>query len=298
MQNNSVREESMTDLWNVWFSELHQARVGLNIKIKKLLYSGESPFQRIDILDTFEFGKMLVLYGSIMITEKDEFVYHEMLGHVPLFTHPNPRQVLVIGGGDGGTVREVVKHPEVERVTLVEIDEMVVRKSQEYFPEVASQLDNPKTRLLFEDGQKYLANTSEKYDVILCDASDPIGPAEVLFQKDFHQMAYDCLNDDGIFVTQSESPFYHQRTLKKIYDNLSSIFPIVKVYWAYIPTYPSAIWSFTLCSKKYDPINDFEQERYDRTQPAVKYYNDGIHRACFVLPSFINNLLKDNEYIR
>ncbi|NLB17357.1 MAG: polyamine aminopropyltransferase [Syntrophomonadaceae bacterium] len=281
----------MTDLWNVWFTELHQNRAGLTIKIKKLLYSGESPFQRIDIIDTYEFGKMLVLYGSIMITEKDEFVYHEMLGHVPLYTHPDPRQVLVIGGGDGGTIREVLKHPEVERATLVEIDEMVVQKCQEYFPDVAGQLSNPRARVLFEDGERYLATTSEKFDVILCDAADPIGPAEVLFQKEFHQMAYDCLNEDGIFVTQSESPFFHQRTLKNMYQNLSKIFPIVKVYWAYIPTYPSAIWSFTLCSKKYDPIADFDLNRYLKSNPETNYYNEGIHKAAFVLPNFIKKLL-------
>jgi spermidine synthase len=281
----------MTDLWNVWFTELHQNRVGLTIKIKQLLYSGESPFQRIDILDTYEFGKMLVLYGSIMITEKDEFVYHEMLGHVPMFTHPAPKEVLVIGGGDGGTVREVLKHPQVERVTLVEIDEMVVRKSQEYFPEVAGKLSDPRARLLFEDGEKYLASTQEKFDIILCDASDPIGPAEVLFQKDFHQMAYDKLTEDGIFVTQSESPFFHQRTLRKMYENLNKIFPLVRVYWAYIPTYPSAIWSFTLCSKKYDPLQDFDEARYQKVSPVTKYYNEGIQRAAFVLPTFIRQTL-------
>ncbi|MGE5416277.1 MAG: polyamine aminopropyltransferase [Acidobacteriota bacterium] len=291
MQSDIIREESMTDLWDVWFTEKHQNRVGLTVKIKQLLYSGESAFQRIDILDTFEFGKMLVLYGSIMITEKDEFVYHEMMGHVPLFTHADPKQVLVIGGGDGGTVREVLKHPEVERVTLVEIDEMVVQKSKEYFPEVAGELDNPRARILFEDGEKFLATTKEKFDIIMCDASDPIGPAEVLFQKPFHQTAYDCLNDDGIFVTQSESPFFHQRTLKRVYDNLRQIFPVVKVYWAYIPTYPSAIWSFTLCSKKYDPIADFDEARYKKIMPQTKYYNDGIHKASFVLPNFVRSFL-------
>lgn len=291
MPGDIIREDSMTDLWNVWFSELHQNRAGLTVKVKQLLYSGESPFQRIDILDTYEFGKMLVLYGSIMITEKDEYMYHEMLGHVPMFTHPDPRQVLVIGGGDGGTIREVLKHPEVERATLVEIDEMVVRKSQEFFPEVAGQLTNPKCRVLFEDGEKYLANTQEKYDVILCDSADPIGPAEVLFQKNFQQMAYDCLNDDGIFVTQSESPYFHQRTLKRVYDNLCQIFPIVKVYWAYMPTYPSGVWSYTLCSKKHDPLIGFDQARYQRVNLETRYYNDDIHRASFMLPNFLKTLL-------
>ena len=221
MSGDIIREESMTDLWNVWFSELHQNRVGLTIKVKRLLYSGESPFQRIDILDTYEFGKMLVLYGSIMITEKDEFIYHEMLGHVPLFTHPDPKQVLVIGGGDGGTVRETLKHPEVERVTMVEIDEMVVRKCQEYFPEVAGQISNPRTRLLFADGEKYLSSTQEKFDVISV-MLILLGQLRSCSRR-FHQMAYDRLNDDGIFFTQSESLYFHQRTFKKLHENCRDI---------------------------------------------------------------------------
>jgi len=286
-----IREESMVDLWNVWYSELHQGRAGLTLKVKQVIYSGQSPFQRIDILETYEFGRMLVLYGSIMITEKDEFVYHEMISHVPLFTHPNPRRVLVIGGGDGGTVREVLKHPEVEQVTLVEIDQMVVEKCKEYFPQVACELDNPKTRILFQDGAQFMAETDEKFDVILVDASDPIGPAEVLFQKNFHQNIYNRLNEDGIMVTQSESPWYHQRTLRRMYENLRSIFPLVRIYWAYVPTYPSSIWSFTLCSKKYHPIKDFKADQYRELGISTNYYNAGIHQACFVLPNFIKKAI-------
>lgn len=290
-ESDIIREESMVDLWNVWYSELHQNRAGLTIKVKQVVYSGQSPFQRIDILDTYEFGKMLVLYGSIMITEKDEYIYHEMISHVPLFTHPNPRKVLVIGGGDGGTVREVLKHPEVEQVTLVEIDEMVVEKCKEYFPQVACGLTDPKTRILFQDGARFVAETDEKFDVILVDASDPIGPAEVLFQKNFHQNIYNCLNDDGIMVTQSESPFYHQRTLRRMYENLSGIFPRTGLYWAYVPTYPSGIWSFTLCSKQYHPIEDFRETRYQELNIDTGYYNAGIHRAAFVLPNFIKKAI-------
>ncbi|MDH7497665.1 MAG: polyamine aminopropyltransferase [Syntrophomonadaceae bacterium] len=290
-QEDLIREESMTDLWNVWYSELHQQRAGLTLKVKSVVYSGQSPFQRIDILDTYEFGKMLVLYGSIMITERDEFIYHEMISHPALFTHPNPRRVLVIGGGDGGTVREVLKHPEVEQVTLVEIDQMVVEKCKEYFPQVACQLDNPKTRILFQDGAKFVAETQEKFDVVLVDASDPIGPAEVLFQKKFHQDIYNLLEDGGIMVTQSESPFFHQRTLRRMYENLQGIFPLVKVYWAYVPTYPSGIWSFTLCSKGPDPATDFKAAQYAELGIETNYYNDGIHHAAFVLPNFVRKAL-------
>jgi len=290
-ENDIIREESMADLWNVWYSELHQGRAGLTVKVKQVVYSGQSPFQRIDILDTYEFGKMLVLYGSIMITERDEYIYHEMISHIPLFTHPNPRKVLVIGGGDGGTVREVLKHPEVEQVTLVEIDEMVVEKCKEYFPEVACELTNPKTRILFQDGARFMEETDEKFDIILIDSPDPVGPAEVLFQKKFHQNVFDRLNDDGIMVAQSESPFYNQRTLRRMYENLSGIFPLAMIYWAYIPTYPSGIWSFTLCSKQYHPLQDFKREQYRALGIKTNYYNEGIHQAAFVLPNFVKNAI-------
>ncbi len=286
-QNDVIREESMEDLWNVWYSELHHGRAGLTLKVKQVVYSGQSPFQRIDILDTYEFGKILVLYGSIMITEKDEYIYHEMISHVPLFTHPHPRQVLVVGGGDGGTIREVMKHPQVERATLVEIDQMVVEKSKEHFPDVACELTNPRTRLLFEDGARFVAETEEKFDIILADSPDPVGPGEVLFQKKFHQDIYDRLNEDGIFVAQSESPWWHQRTLRRMYENISSIFPIVRLYWAYIPTYPSGSWSFILGSKKYDPLQDFKADQYAELNIETNYYNEGIHQAAFALPNFI-----------
>lgn len=290
MTEERIRESSMTDLWNVWFCELHQKRVGLNIKVKRFVYSGESPFQEITILDTYEFGRMLVLYGSVMVTEKDEFFYHEMISHVPLGAHPNPGDVLIIGGGDGGTLREVLKHPQVERATLVEIDKMVVEKCKEFLPSIATDFDNPKARLVFEDGDKYLADCNEHFDVIIVDGSDPVGPAEVLFQKSFHQKASRCLRDDGIFVTQSESPLYHQKTVRALYRNLGQIFPVVKMYHAYVPTYPSGIWSFAFCSKRYDPFEklDASNERWEKIK--TKYYNAEVHRAAFALPNFMKTL--------
>jgi spermidine synthase len=290
MSEERIRESSMTDLWNVWFCELHRNRVGLNIKVKRFVYAGESPFQEINIIDTHEFGRMLVLYGSIMTTEKDEFVYHEMLTHVPLGAHPAPRSVLIIGGGDGGTLREVLKHPQVERVTQVEIDRMVVEKCREHLPTIATSFDHPKARILYEDGAKYLAACREQYDVILVDASDPIGPAEVLFQKPFHQDAARCLAPDGIFVTQSESPFYHQKTVRSLYRNLSEIFPVVRLYHAYIPTYPSGIWSFTFCSKQHGPFDRFDAADPRWTGITTRYYNAEVHRAAFALPTFMKEL--------
>lgn len=288
-----IRESSMTSLWDLWFTELHQKRVGLTIKIKRLIYSGESPYQRIDILDTYEYGRMLVLYGSIMVTEKDEFVYHEMISHVPLYAHPNPRKVLIIGGGDGGTLREVLRHPEVDKVTMVEIDKMVVEKSIEFLPTIATDFDNPRAKIIFEDGEKYLDRCKEKYDIIIVDGSDPVGPAEVLFQKKFHEMAYGCLASDGIFVTQSESPLYHQKTIRSLYRNLKDIFPVVNMYLAHIPTYPSAFWSFAFCSRKYNPLKDFNPDRVKKQRLKMKYYNSDIHNAAFSLPNFVRELVEE-----
>jgi len=287
--NDIVREESMGNLWNMWFTELHQGRAGLALKISQVLYSEVSDFQRIDVLETEEFGKILVLYGSIMITEKDEFVYHEMISHVPLFIHPKPARVLVIGGGDGGTIREVVKHPGVQQATLVEIDQQVVEVSKRFFPQVAAGLDDPRVRIHYDDGARFLAETDEQFDVILADTSDPIGPAEVLFQKPFYQTVHDQLSDDGIFVAQSESPWLHRESVEKIYRNLTSTFPIVRMYLAHIPTYPSALWSFAFCSKQYDPLKDFDPARV--TDLGFRYYNADIHRACFALPTYVKELV-------
>ena len=286
-----IREESMEGLWNLWFSELHKKRAGLTIKVRNILFSGKSDFQRIDVLDTEEFGKILVLYGSIMISDKDEFVYHEMISHVPLFVHPKPSEVLIIGGGDGGTLREVLKHQDVAKATVVEIDKMVVEISKKFFPEVSIGFSNPKCEVIFDDASKFVLNTKEKYDLIISDSSDPIGPAEVLFQKQFHEMISQALSPDGIFVAQSESPIFHKETIKKMYKNLKDIFPIVKMYLAYIPTYPSGSWSFAYCSKKYDPITDFLQKKYDDNRINTRYYNNKVHEGSFALPSFIQDLV-------
>lgn len=287
--NYIVKEESMESLWNMWFTELHKGRAGLALKVSRVLYSEFSEFQRIDVIDTEEFGKALVLYGSIMITEMDEFVYHEMLAHVPLFVHPKPAKVLIIGGGDGGTLREVLKHDEVETATVVEIDKQVVEVSKRFFPNVASGFDSPKAHVQFDDGAHFVANTDEKFDVILADTSDPVGPAEVLFRRSFYQSVYDRLNDNGIFVPQSESPLFHKESVTKIYRNLNSVFPIVRMYLAHVPTYPSAIWSFAFCSKKSDPLDDFETTRVP--DGKFQYYNTEVHKACFALPEYVKALL-------
>jgi len=290
--DDSIREGSMEDLWNIWYSELHKKSAGLTVKIKKILYSGQSDFQQVDVFETDVFGRVLVLYGSIMITEKDEFIYHEMISHVPLSVHPSPKRVLVIGGGDGGTVREIVKHPKVEKVTLVEIDKMVVDICKEYFPDVSREFSNPKVEVLYDDGARFVAETGNEYDIIIVDSSDPIGPAEVLFQKPFHQNIHDRLAHDGILISQTESPFYNQDTIRKVFKNLKTIFPVAELYTAYIPTYPSGLWSFAFCSKKYSPLKDLDRRYFSDLKLETKYYNPDLHEAAFKLPNFVRQLVE------
>jgi spermidine synthase len=292
MGKEHIRENSMENLWNVWFTELHGQQVGLSIKVKRCIYSGESPYQRIDVLDTYEFGRMLVLYGSIMLTERDEFIYHEMISHVPLFVHLSPEKVLIVGGGDGGSLREALRHRGVKEVHLVEVDKMVIEISKRYFPTISTGFDDPRVCIFIEDGLTFLKRAKNSYDVIIVDSPDPIGPGERLFQKEFHRLVYKALKEDGVFVGQSESPLFHQRTIKLMYKNLRDIFPLVAMYMAYIPTYPSGLWSFAFCSKRYHPINDFDENRIRATNIYTNYYNPDVHRASFALPNFVEQLLK------
>ncbi len=279
------------DLWNMWYTELHNGAAGLTLKIKKVLYSGESPFQRIDVMETYEYGKMLVLYGSIMFTERDEFVYHEMISHVPLFVHPSPEKVLVIGGGDGGTIREVLRHREVAEVTMVEIDSQVVEISKRFFPTMSAGFSDPRLKLLFKDGAEFVKEDRGKYDVVIVDSADPVGPADILFREEFFRDAKERLKEAGIFVAQTESPFYHPDIVKNTYDILKKLYKKVHMYLAWIPAYPSALWSFCFCSDVLDPILDFKEERVASCGLEFKYYNPEVHRAAFALPNFVKKLV-------
>lgn len=283
----------MEDLWYVWYTELHNGNSGLTVKVKRLVESVQSKYQRIDILDTEDFGKMLVLYGSIMVAEKDLNSYNEMITHVPLFTHPEPNRVLIIGGGDGGALTNVMKHPEVKKCVMCEIDKMVVEVSKKHFPQLAGGFNDKRAQVVFKDGKKYIENCKKKFDLVLLDLSDPIGPAAELFQKSFHRTVYDRLSDDGIMVAQSESPYYNRKTVAQMFRNLREIFPIVKMYTSFVPVYPSCYWSYAFCSKKYDPIDDFDEKRYTKLKLKNEYYNKDIHFGCFALPNFVKRLIGD-----
>jgi len=272
----------------MWYTEKHTDYAGITLQVKQTLFSGKSEFQQLDIVETEEFGRMMLLDGLVMCTERDEFVYHDMITHPALFTHPNPKNVLVIGGGDGGTIREIMKHPGVEQAVLCEIDGLVIDKSVELLPSMACEIDgsNPRVKLHVDDGIAYIREHKNAFDVILVDSTDPIGPAVGLFEEDFYRVVSEALREDGIMVAQSESPFYHANIQKDMYTNLRAVYPIVEMYQAFIPTYPSGYWSFAFASKKYHPANDFDRERAAQRGFYTRYYNEDLHLGAFMLPTF------------
>ncbi len=274
---------------SIWYTEKHTPHSGITMEVMKSIYHGESEYQTLDILDTFDFGRMLLLDGMVMLTERDEFVYHEMLAHVPLNTHPSPEKVLVVGGGDGGTVREALKHPQVREITLVEIDRMVVEAALEHLPFISKGLRDPRTKIVYGDGVRFIADTPPgSYDVILVDSTDPVGPAEALFTEDFFRNCATALGPDGVFVTQSESPFYHMPFMVDIYRKMSGIYPQVGFYFAAVPTYPSGNWSFLMGSRA---GNTSLPECRDHVDLPTKYYDRRIHLASFAVPRFLAEAL-------
>lgn len=273
----------------LWFTEKQTAHFGIQAQIKETLINEQTDFQHLVIVDTIEFGRMLVLDGMVMTTIRDEFVYHEMVAHPALMTHPNPKHVLVVGGGDGGVIREVLKHPQVEKAVLVEIDGKVVEYSKKYLPEIAGELDNPRVEVIINDGYMHIHNNKNTYDVIMVDSTEPVGPAVQLFEKGFYQGIHDALKEDGIFVAQTDNPWFKGDLLRQVNNDVQEIFPIVRVYQANIPTYPSGLWTFTIGSKKYDPLKLNKEKQHELN---TKYYTSKIHEAAFVLPKFVEDLLK------
>ncbi len=270
---------------NKWFEEILEVKEGRVNKIsyKEKIISKKTKYQKIDVYDTHAFGKMLVHDDVIMLTEFDESHYHEMIVHVPLNTHGKPKNICIIGGGDGGSVRETLKHPEVENIDLCEIDRDVIDISLEYLPQISCQLKNSKVNIFCEDGAEFIKSRKNTYDVIIVDSSDPIGPAEILFQKEFYSDMKESLKEDGLICTQSESFLYHEDIVRKISKFSKELFPIYKYFYTMIPTYPSGVIGFSICSKSKDPIKDFNEERI-KLLGELNYYNAGIHKSSFNLP--------------
>ncbi|MGI6453782.1 MAG: polyamine aminopropyltransferase [Syntrophomonadaceae bacterium] len=273
---------------NIWFTESHTEGYEVRWKIKDILHIEKSDYQSIAVLDTVEWGKALVLDGIVQITEADEYVYHEMIVHPSMFTHPQPNDVLIIGGGDGGTLREVAKHKEVQSVDMVEIDLKVIESSKKFFPSVSSSLDDPRLNLYVEDGVEFVKKPPRRYDVVIVDSSDPIGPATQLYSLEFYRNIGKALKDDGILVVQSESPIFYRDLFASIVKNIHAVFANAYVYQAFVPTYVSGPWTFTMGSKRYNPCklsSDIQMLN------GLKYYNESIHRAAFCLPEYIKNLI-------
>lgn len=273
----------------LWYTEKQTDNVGMTCKTSRSLHVEKTEFQHIAVIDTLQFGRMLILDGMVQTTVKDEFVYHEMITHVPLNTHPKPENVLVIGGGDGGAIREIIKHPSVGQATLVEIDRRVVEVSRQYLPEISCGLDHPKVNVIYADGIEHIRKNPASYDVIIVDSTEPVGPAVELFSADFYRSVYRALKEDGLFVAQTESPFFNAGLIKNCYRRIAEVFPICKLYLANVPTYPSGLWSFTVGSKRYDP------ENIDPSAVPgypVKYYTPRLHRAAFKLPGFVEELAR------
>ena len=279
------------------FTEKHTAHVGLCIDIDQQLYCAQSDFQRIDVFETIEFGRILTLDGILMLTEKDEFIYHEMITHVPMAVHPAARRVLIIGGGDGGAVRELCRYDTVEQIDLVEIDEAVVTVCREYFPTVAGSLSDARVHIRYEDGLKYIRRCSDQYDIIIVDSTDPFGPGEGLFTKEFYGNCFKALKEDGILVNQHENPFYPDdaAAVRRIHKQIVLSFPLSRLYQAYIPTYPSGHWLFGFSSKQYHPVQHLDAARWNARGIKTRYYNTNLHKAAFALPAYVEDLIRDVE---
>ena len=279
----------------LWFTEKHTKQVSFSMKVDKQLVSVQGDYQRIDVLKTPEFGRVLVLDGYLMVTEKDEFIYHEMISHVPMAVNPNIKKVLVIGAGDGGTIRELTRYASIELIDMVEIDKKVVEVCKEYLPTTACKLDDERVHIYYEDGLKFVRTKENEYDLIIVDSTDPFGPGEGLFTKEFYGNCYKALKEDGIFINQHESPYYEDdaKVMERAHRQIKSTFPISKVYQMHIPTYPSGHWFFGFASKTLDPVKDLKAKEWNEKQIKTRYYNTDLHVGAFAIPNYVKELLNE-----
>ncbi len=281
----------------LWFSEYHAPDVKHSIRINRHLYSQKSEYQQIDIFDTPEFGRVLTLDGNVMITERDEFIYDEMITHVPMSVHPNIQDVLVIGAGDGGVVKELARYESVKRIDLVEMDPQVVEACRTYLPENACRLDDSRVHIYFDNALRFIRRCTDQYDLIIVDSNDPFGPSEGYFTREFYGICYNALHEDGIMVNQQGSPFYKHdaEAMQRSHKRIVNTFPISRVYQAHIPTYAAGYWLFGFASKKYHPIDDFDAKKWLGLHLSTKYYTTKLHIGAFYLPAYLEKMLEEVE---
>lgn len=281
----------------MWFSEYHTKDVRHSLRVARHLYAKKSDYQQIDIFETPEFGRVLALDGNVMLTERDEFIYDEMITHVPMAVHQGIRDILVIGAGDGGVVRELTRYDRVRRIDLVEMDPLVLEACREYLPGNASRMDDRRVRIHFENALRFIRNREENYDLIIVDSTDPFGPSEGLFTREFYGNCFNALREDGIMVNQQGSPFYQEdaEAMMRSHKRIVNTFPISKVYQAHIPTYAAGYWMFGFASKKYHPINDLDVAQWEALNLRTRYYTPKLHVGAFALPAFVEDMLKEVE---
>lgn len=281
----------------LWFSEFHTPDVKHSMRVDRHLYSHRSEYQQIDIYDTPEFGKVLALDGNVMLTERDEFIYDEMITHVPMAVHPHVQDVLVIGAGDGGVVKELARYECIQSIDLVEMDEDVVSACRQYLPENACRLDDKRVHIYFDNALRFIRRRKAQYDLIIVDSTDPFGPSEGYFTREFYGICYNALKDDGIMVNQQGSPFYRHdaQAMQRSHKRIVSTFPISRVYQAHIPTYAAGYWLFGFASKKYHPIDDLDAQAWSKLNLHTRYYTPRLHIGAFYLPAFLEEMLEEVE---
>lgn len=280
-----------------WFHERGVLWPGqaMSLQVKEVLYHGRSSFQDVLIFESTNHGNVLVLDGVIQVTERDEFAYQEMMAHIPLFAHPNPEKVLVIGGGDGGILREIAKHPNVKEIYICEIDGDVIKYSKQYLPSLAKGFDDPRVTTKVMDGAKFMDENKATFDVIITDSSDPVGPASVLFETPFYDAMYRSLRDGGIVCTQGESIWLHLDLIKPLVSSISQFFTTVEYAYTSIPTYPSGQIGFIIAGKNRgvckEPVASPSEEQLE----SMQYYSSEIHKASFILPNFAKKAIFGDE---
>lgn len=281
----------------MWFSEFHTPDVKHSIRVSRQLCSKQSDYQHISIFESPEFGRVLALDGNVMLTERDEFIYDEMITHVPMAVHQGIQDVLVIGAGDGGVVKELTRYDRVKRIDLVEMDPQVVEACREFLPANAVRLDDSRVKIHFENALKFIRRCEAEYDLIIVDSTDPFGPSEGLFTREFYGNCYNALKEDGIMVNQQGSPFYAEDAgaMQRSHKRIVSTFPISKIYQAHIPTYAAGYWTFGFASKKYHPIDDLDKDAWLALNLGTKYYTPRLHVGAFALPAFVEEMLKEVE---
>ena len=275
---------------NSWFVEEALQTSRQSVRIERQIHEERSAFQRIAVYESSFFGRFLTLDGIMMFTERDEFVYHEMLVHVPLCAIPNPQQVLIIGGGDCGCLREALRHPSIQRVVQCDIDERVTRVSEQCFPWARPAIEDPRSVLVFEDGVRFIEKNQSAFDLIIIDSTDPVGPSVGLFLRDFYAKAAKALKPGGIMTAQTESPYWNANMVGAIYREIGSAFEILAPYMGWVPSYPSGAWSWAFASNDTTPDAYLDEKRTAKLEETTRYYNREVHRGAFLLPNFVRRV--------